>query len=173
MATVTLEEALHIIWKRYSGLYAYIEQQTGINNSTFRNAYEGKSKPELPTINKIIEEAMKIVEEDANKKVSVVENGEHEDLADKKFHKCDNCKKSPTQDPLSYCYKCRFASAHKAAKDEVKIKDEVIEKNKTLSREMFTKMEETERFKGIVDDVQQELVEMLTMIRKRSNYDVS
>ena len=30
MASVTLKEALEIIWTRYSGLYAYIEQELGI-----------------------------------------------------------------------------------------------------------------------------------------------
>lgn len=178
MATVTLKEAMEIIWKRYSGLYAYIEQETGINGSTFRNAYEGKSQPELPTINKIVESAMKIVEEDVTNRLVDSVPAQPDD---KKYRLCQNCKiwketsefeRPPTQDPLSYCYKCRFASMRKSVQDEERIKDDVIRKNQELAKEMFERMNDVERFKGIVDDVSQELAEMLSMIRKRTHYDV-
>lgn len=191
MAKMFLKEALEIIWERYSGLYAYIEQESGIDATTFRNAYEGKVRPELPTVNKIVEHAMKLVEHggsasrlirtsnDEDYNIDIPANG-----SDKKYLQCRNCMKwketiefdkRPNTDPLSYCYKCQHEKMRKAILAEERIKDQKIAeiaelkvKIASMSAWSVEEMEDRLRtYRELIDDMAEGMKNVATMANRR------
>ena len=143
------------------------------NGQTFRNVYEGKSQPEIGTINKIVEHANKLVSEDVNRRIV---DSDATPVDDRKYRLCQNCKnwketgefeKQPTQDPLSYCYKCRFAAMRKAVLEEERIKDEQIEKNKQLAHQLIACIERSEQYKKMLEEMEFGLQNMVGAFRRR------